>query len=112
MNKQEYLEEMLSAAVRTFRIQEKDADEFADSVFDMLDAINDFGLEYSIEDCSADIEAYTRAANEITKSPETSPELAEYAAYTAGFITAIEYCNKNPKIRELMKEALLKGVKN
>ena len=41
MNEQEYLEEMLSAAVRTFRIQEKDADEFADSVFDMLGAIKD-----------------------------------------------------------------------
>ena len=112
MNEREYLEEMLSAAVRTFRIQEKDADEFADSVFDMLGAIKDSGLEYGFEDCSMDIGAYTKAANEIKDVPCTSPALAEYAAYTAGFITAIEYCNKNPKIREIMKEQLLKGIQN
>jgi hypothetical protein len=112
MNKQEYLEEMLSAAVRTFRIKEKYADEFAESVFDMLDAIKYSGLEYGVDECTMDLAAYTRAANEITNSPETSPELAEYAAYTAGFITAIEYCNKNPKIREMMKEQLLKGIQN
>ena len=53
-----------------------------------------------------------RAADEIKDPPCNSPELAEYAAYTAGFIIAIEYCNKNPQIREMMKEQLLKGIQN
>ena len=60
MNKQEYLEEMLSAAVRTFKIGEKYAGEFSDSVFDMLDAIKDSGLEYGVVECSMDLEAYTK----------------------------------------------------
>ncbi|MFA5887589.1 MAG: hypothetical protein WC852_02675 [Candidatus Nanoarchaeia archaeon] len=114
MSNDKMLEERIAAACNTFRIPDDDIEEFASTVLSMLDAIKQSGLEYGVDECRLDFDAYTGAVNDIKNMPgaPAKEEQAQLAAFTAGYISAVEYCYQNPLIRAQFREQLLKRMRN
>ncbi len=101
MNIHEHIEEIVGAACERFNIPQSQRDEFADSVHEMVEFELEDGTGYNKNDFLRDLRGYLVIANSAQPM-----HISDYAAFTAGFIMALEFAEKTPELRERIAFAL------
>lgn len=104
MNTEQHIEELVEAACETFWIPAEARDEFADSVHEMVEIGLEVETSYGPQDFLRDLRGYLNAS----QAPENTMHLSDYAAFTAGYILALEYAEKVPALKMRIARALAK----